>query len=102
MKLSDKLKGELILALKKREFPRELIDNCINEQEDISQKALLLGIIQLGAQFGGFMGGMTEDKLWLICNTMQNTPNGLLVSKFFALGCHIARCKCPEMNEYLG
>ena len=92
----------MVLALKKREVSHELISSCINEQENISQKELLLGIIQLGAQFGGFMGGMTEDKLWLICNTMQNTPNGLLVSKFFALGCHIARCKCPEMDEYLG
>lgn len=102
MKLSDKLRKEMVLALKKREVSHELISSCINEQENISQKELLLGIIQLGAQFGGFMGGMTEDKLWLICDTMQNTPNGLLVSKFFALGCHISRCKCPEMSEYLG
>lgn len=84
---------------------REELALIINSEDEISYKELLMGITQLGTQFGGFMGGMSSDKLWLICNQMNKTPKGALVAKFFTLGCQLARMQdasTRSMEEYYG
>ena len=84
---------------------REEIALIINSQEEINYKELLFAIIQLGSQFGGFMGGMSADKLWLICEQMNKTTRGMLVAKFFTLGCHMSRMATKEsrsMDDYYG
>lgn len=84
---------------------REELALIINSQDEISYKELLLGITHLGTQFGGFLGGMSSDKLWLICNQMNKTPRGALVAKFFTLGCQMARMQDADtrsLDDYYG
>jgi|GEM_PF-5463125 hypothetical protein len=81
---------------------REELALIINSQDEISYKELLMGITHLGTQFGGFGGGMSSDKLWLICDQMNKTPRGALVAKFFTLGCHMARMQDPASRSLDG